>query len=97
MYQAPLSAPARERLAVVRDTHDGFEIAQRDLEMRGPGEMFGTRQTGQQEFRIVDIVRDQKWLPQAQRTAQRMLDQHMDSVDPIVHRWIGGAMQYVDV
>lgn len=97
MYQAPLSALARERLAVVRDTHDGFEIAQRDLEMRGPGEMFGTRQTGQQEFRIVDIVRDQKWLPHAQRIAERMLAQQMESVEPIVRRWVGGAMQYVDV
>jgi len=69
LYHAPLSEPARERLAILRDTHDGFEIARRDLEMRGPGEVLGTRQTGEQAFHIADLVRDQKLLPRIDHAA----------------------------
>ncbi|HLF22566.1 MAG TPA: ATP-dependent DNA helicase RecG, partial [Burkholderiales bacterium] len=58
LYQAPLSEVARDRLAALRETNDGFEIARRDLEMRGPGELLGTRQTGLAAFHIADIVRD---------------------------------------
>ena len=59
MYHAPLSQNARERLATIRDTTSGFEIAQRDLELRGPGEVLGTRQTGEMQFRVADPIKHQ--------------------------------------
>ena len=97
MYQSPLSEMARARLAAMRETGDGFEIARRDLEMRGPGEMLGTRQTGLPEFRIVDVMRDQHLLPQVQAVAERMLTEHPDAVEPIVRRWLGDAIHYIAV
>ncbi len=94
MYQAPLSELARARLAVLRETGDGFEIARRDLEMRGPGEMLGTRQTGMQEFHIADIMRDRALLPQVQKTAQMMLADFPQHVEPIIRRWLGRKEDY---
>ncbi len=94
MYQAPLSELARARLAVLRETGDGFEIARRDLEMRGPGEMLGTRQTGMQEFHIADIMRDRALLPQVQKTARIMLADFPQHVEPIVRRWLGRKEDY---
>ncbi|WP_455201759.1 ATP-dependent DNA helicase RecG, partial [Kaarinaea lacus] len=69
LYHAPLSQHARERLAVLRATNDGFVVAQRDLEMRGPGELLGTRQTGLEQFHIADLQRDQELLPEVIKTA----------------------------
>ncbi len=63
LYRAPLSQMARERLGCIRETNDGFEIAQRDLELRGPGELLGTRQTGLAQMRVADLVRDALLLP----------------------------------
>jgi len=94
MYQAPLSELARERLAVMRETSDGFEIARRDLEIRGPGEMLGTRQTGMQEFHIADLMRDRDLLPRVQQTAQLLLADYPERVEPIVRRWLGQKEDY---
>ena len=69
LYQPPLAPLARERLAVLRDTNDGFEVARRDLELRGPGELLGTRQTGLMQMRVADLVRDADLLPDVQRAA----------------------------
>jgi ATP-dependent DNA helicase RecG len=97
LYQAPLSEMARARLAAVRETSDGFEIARRDLEMRGPGEVLGTRQAGMPQFHIADLMRDHALLPRVQQLADLLLKEHPESVDPIVRRWISGADTYGNV
>ncbi|BAV32440.1 ATP-dependent DNA helicase RecG [Sulfuricaulis limicola] len=97
LYQPPLSEMARARLAALRETSDGFEIARRDLEMRGPGEMLGTRQAGMPQFHIADLLRDRAWLPRVQQVAELLLKEHPQCVDPIVRRWISGAETYGSV
>ncbi|MCR4332376.1 MAG: ATP-dependent DNA helicase RecG [Sulfuricaulis sp.] len=97
LYQAPLSEMARARLAAVRETSDGFEIARRDLEMRGPGEVLGTRQAGMPQFHIADLLRDRALLPRVQQLADLLLKEYPGSVDPIVRRWLSGAETYGNV
>lgn len=97
MYQAPLSGFAKQRLAAMRETNDGFEIARRDMELRGPGEMLGTRQTGMQQFHIADIVRDRELLPRVREVARILLTEFPQNVDPIIERWIGKKQDYADV
>jgi ATP-dependent DNA helicase RecG len=94
MYHGALSALARARLGVMRETTDGFEIARRDLEIRGPGEVLGTRQTGMMQMRIADLLRDQALLPSVQQTAQLLLAQYPRHVGPLIQRWIGEGVQY---
>ena len=94
LYQAPLSQMARERLETMRETTDGFMIAERDLELRGPGELLGTRQTGLAAFRVADLVRDADLLPDVQRLADRLLQERPGMADRLVDRWIGGAARY---
>ena len=79
LYRAPLSQMARARLEAIRDTNDGFEIARRDLELRGPGELLGTRQTGLAQLRVADLVRDADLLPRVQQTAELLLASHPQS------------------
>ena len=81
LYQTPLSLMARQRLDVLRETGDGFRIAEKDLELRGPGEVLGTRQTGQLSLRIADLSRDAHLLPAVQRAGEAMLRDHSDLVD----------------
>ena len=97
LYHAPLSENARERLAILRETHDGFEIARRDLEMRGPGEVLGTRQTGEQAFHIADLVRDQRLLPKIESAAQRLTNDVPGCVTPLIRRWLGVREHYGEV
>lgn len=94
LYQAPLSQMARERLETMRETTDGFMIAERDLELRGPGELLGTRQTGLAAFRVADLVRDADLLPDVQRLADHLLQERPKMADRLVDRWIGGAARY---
>jgi ATP-dependent DNA helicase RecG len=94
MYRAPLSLLARERLAVMRDTNDGFVVARRDLELRGPGELMGTRQTGLAQMRVADLLRDADLLPKVQIAAETMLRDWPLNVAPLVRRWVGHAEQY---
>ncbi len=94
LYQAPLSAMARQRLATMRETSDGFLIAEKDLELRGPGELLGTRQTGLATFRVADLVRDAALLPQVRELADQLLAQSPDVADRIIARWVGGAARY---
>ena len=94
MYRAPLSQMARKRLAVLRETSDGFEIARQDLELRGPGEVLGTRQTGMIQFRIADLMRDQPLLDKVEAAAAQLLENHPDRVKPIIRRWLGHAPRY---
>jgi len=94
LYQAPLSGAARQRLDVLRETNDGFRIAEKDLELRGPGEVLGTRQTGQLALRIADISRDAALLPAVQRAGALLLRDHPDRVEPLIARWIGTSARY---
>jgi ATP-dependent DNA helicase RecG len=94
LYQAPLSQMARERLDTMRQTNDGFVIAEKDLELRGPGELLGTRQTGLAAFRVADLARDAGLLPQVHALADRLLDTDPALADRLIARWIGGAARY---
>lgn len=94
LYQPPLGQLARERLQVMRDTNDGFRIAEKDLELRGPGEVLGTRQTGQLSFRIADLARDAHLLPAVQQVGEHMLAEHPRQTTQLIERWIGGAARY---
>jgi len=94
LYQPPLSRLARERLDTLRRTHDGFVIAEKDLELRGPGELLGPRQTGLAEFKIADLMRDTELMPQVQQMAEQILTTAPESADALVARWIGGAARY---
>ena len=94
LYKPPLSPLARERLAVLRDTTDGFEVARRDLELRGPGELLGTRQTGLMQMRVADLMRDADLLPGVQRAAQAMLDGPAENVAALLRRWVGESARF---
>ena len=97
MYHSPLGQQARERLAVMRETSDGFLIAQKDLELRGPGEVLGIRQTGEMQFQIADILREKDLLPRVQQAADFMLQNHPKSVQPLIRRWLGENTRYAHV
>jgi len=94
LYRAPLSPMARERLAVMRNTNDGFEVARRDLALRGPGELLGTRQTGLAQLRVADLARDADLLPRVQSAAETLLRKWPQTVAPLIRRWVGLAEQY---
>jgi ATP-dependent DNA helicase RecG len=94
VYKPPLGQLARERLAVLRNSNDGFVVAQRDLELRGPGELLGTRQTGLPDYRIADLARDAKLMPQVQIAAESMQRNAPDKAAAIVRRWLGDAGRY---
>ena len=94
LYRGPLGRIAKERLAVLRDTNDGFVVAQRDLELRGPGELLGTRQTGLPDYRVANIVRDASLMPQVQMTAEELRRSSTSRAAAIVRRWLGDAGRY---
>ena len=94
MYKPPLSALARERLEVMRASTDGFLIAEKDLELRGPGELLGTRQTGLASFRVAELVRDADLLPEVHRAAEELLATAPDLAERVVARWVGGAARF---
>ena len=94
LYKPPLGQLARSRLAVLRDTNDGFVVAQRDLELRGPGELLGTRQTGLPDYRIANIARDAELMPGVQVAAETIMQKSTDKGDAIVRRWLGDANRY---
>ena len=96
LYQPPLGQLARERLQVMRETNDGFRIAEKDLELRGPGEVLGTRQTGQLAFRIADLARDAHLLPAVQAVGELMLTGHPQQASQLIERWVGGAARFAD-
>lgn len=94
LYQYPLSDLAKERLKVMRETTDGFAIAERDLALRGPGEVLGTRQTGAILFRIADLLRDNMMLDEVQKTADFILNSHLELIEPLMRRWLGKGEKY---
>jgi len=97
LYREGLSQNARRRLEVLRESQDGFAIARRDLEIRGPGEVLGTRQTGELQLRIADLLRDQALLGDVQQCAEILLANHPGSVEPLIARWLGTRTRYGDV
>ncbi|MCO6441124.1 MAG: ATP-dependent DNA helicase RecG [Nitrococcus mobilis] len=97
MYHGPLSQTAQARLAILRYTQDGFRIAQRDLELRGPGELLGTRQTGELHYRVADLRRDADLLPDVRRWAAILLRDCPDRVDALITRWVGEGERYARV
>lgn len=97
MYQTPLSQTARSRLQAMRDSNDGFVLAEKDLELRGPGEFLGTRQTGEMSFRFAEISRDRDLLPKAHAAAEQILSDYPERVSPLIKRWIGEAQNYNQV
>ncbi len=94
LYQSPLSQAAKQRLETMRSTNDGFVIAEKDLELRGPGELLGTRQTGLADFRIADLARDADLLPEVHRIGETLARQSPELADRLVERWVGGAVRY---
>ena len=94
LYKTGLSSLARERLTVMRETNDGFKVARRDLELRGPGEVLGTRQTGLMTMKVAELSRDADLLPRVQVTAEVMLDRHPATIPPLLRRWIGTRGHY---
>jgi ATP-dependent DNA helicase RecG len=94
IYSPPLSERGKQRLAILRETNSGFVIAQKDLEMRGPGEVLGTRQTGLMQMRIADIVRDESWLPEVNAACRYILQNYPQTVKPLIRRWLGHAQRY---
>jgi ATP-dependent DNA helicase RecG len=94
LYDGKLSEMARARLAAIRETNDGFVIARRDLELRGPGELLGTRQTGLAEMRVADLMRDADLLPAVQAAAEDLLRHNPDAVAGLTRRWVGAGERY---
>ena len=97
IYHPPLSENAEARIKVMRRTNDGFEIAKEDMRQRGPGEILGTRQTGQTCFRVADLMRDRELLKKAYTVADRFLEQSPEIVDKLIDRWLGKSIHYADV
>ena len=97
LYKKPLSLVAKERLAVIRATNDGFLIAEKDLQLRGPGELLGTRQKGLIGLRIADIMRDAYLLPAINKLTVNIEQNHPDLIEKIVRRWVGDQLEYRNV
>jgi ATP-dependent DNA helicase RecG len=97
LYQGPLGGTAKQRLATMRETTDGFEIARRDLDIRGPGEFLGARQSGEAMLRFADLATDQWLVEKARDTAQALLQHAPDIVDRHLARWLGGREDFLKV
>jgi len=97
LYQTPLSEAGKLRLGIMRESNDGFYIAEKDLEIRGPGEILGTRQTGLMAFRIADLTRDSYLQPKVKLWAEKIRAQQPELVEPLIKRWLANAEQYGNV
>ena len=97
LYSPPLGELAKQRMEIMRETSDGFRIAEKDLELRGPGEVLGTRQTGMMLFRIADLARDAGLLKMIPTTADALLKNHPQQVDKLIRRWVGDAARFAGV
>lgn len=94
LYKTPLTYTTKLRLQVLRDSNDGFVIAQKDLEIRGPGELLGTRQTGNAEFKVADLMRDQYLLPEIRNAAQYLQQHYPSHTNALIERWLPERSQY---
>jgi ATP-dependent DNA helicase RecG len=96
LYQSPLSTMAKQRIEVMRQTDNGFLIAEKDLQLRGPGELLGTKQTGDMGYRIADLSRDASLLPDVISMSNQLLSEYPDNAQKIVERWIGSAVRFAN-
>ncbi|MBN6062717.1 ATP-dependent DNA helicase RecG [Aggregatibacter actinomycetemcomitans] len=94
MYKPPLGKISQKRLQVMRDTQDGFVISEKDLEIRGPGEVLGTKQTGITEFKVANLMRDRKMLPTVQFYAKQLVEKHPQMADLLIRRWLNNREIY---
>jgi len=97
MYHGSLSQNAKQRLAVMRETNDGFVIAQKDLEIRGPGEVLGTRQTGEMQLMIADFSKHQHLLPTVNRWSEELVRHYPEQTELLIQRWVGQNEQFASV
>ena len=97
LYQPSLSELAQARLEVMRSYNDGFVIAEKDRELRGPGDLMGTRQTGLPEMRIANIIRDAAYIPRMQKIADNFIKDHPQLVQKLIKRWLSASMAYGNV
>ncbi|HET8711981.1 MAG TPA: ATP-dependent DNA helicase RecG, partial [Spongiibacteraceae bacterium] len=97
VYQAPLSQQGKARLQVLRESNDGFVIAEKDLELRGPGELLGTRQTGLMQLRIADLQRDADLLPRVRDLAHKLHTQNPASAAALIRRWLPDRERFAQV
>lgn len=97
LYGSPLSQNSRERLRVMRESSDGFYIAEQDLLLRGPGEVLGTRQTGEMQFKIADLQRDSHLLPEVKDAALLLMSDYSQLCNALVQRWLGNNQRYLQV
>ncbi|MBE9538614.1 MAG: ATP-dependent DNA helicase RecG [Proteobacteria bacterium] len=97
LYQTPLSANGKARLTVLRESSDGFVIAEKDLQLRGPGEVLGTRQTGLMEFRVAQLPAHAHLLDQVQVVASNIIDAHPELLEPLIKRWTGSSSEFAKV
>jgi ATP-dependent DNA helicase RecG len=97
MYKPPLSNNASERLSIMRETTDGFKIAEKDMQLRGAGELLGKRQAGFMHFKVADIVRDAELLDSVAICAEDVLQEHEELVEPLIHRWVANSVEYAQV
>ncbi|MBN6076599.1 ATP-dependent DNA helicase RecG [Aggregatibacter actinomycetemcomitans] len=94
MYKPPLGKISQKRLQVMRDTQDGFVISEKDLEIRGPGEVLGTKQTGITEFKVANLMRDRKMLPTVQFYAKQLIEKYPQMADLLIRRWLNNREIY---
>ena len=97
MYHGTLSRLAKSRLSIMRETNDGFLIARRDLEIRGPGEVLGTRQTGDITLQIANLLRDESLLPQVEQVSELIQQRYPELIAPLIQRWIGEGLKFAEV
>ncbi|HHT7858916.1 ATP-dependent DNA helicase RecG [Pasteurella multocida] len=97
MYKPPLGKISQKRLQVLRDTQDGFVISEKDLEIRGPGEVLGTKQTGVAEFKVANLMRDRKMIPTVQYYARRLIVEQPEVATKLIQRWINQREIYTNV
>ena len=94
MYKSPLGKISQKRLQVLRDSQDGFVISEKDLEIRGPGEVLGTKQTGVAEFKVANLMRDRKMIPMVQHYAKMLIQKYPDMADCLIQRWLNNKEIY---
>jgi ATP-dependent DNA helicase RecG len=97
LFKSPLSHQGQARLSTMRESNDGFYIAERDLELRGPGEVLGTRQTGLMDFRVADIQLHGDLLERVRELGREVADQRPEQVEPLIRRWLGNAERFASV
>lgn len=97
LYQSPLSKNANERLAILRQTTDGFKVAEKDMQLRGPGELLGKRQAGFMQFKLADLQRDAYLMDKVAEDADDILQNQPQIIDSFLHRWLSNSVEYAQV